>query len=119
MQTKGSILSVILVQARHYAKGEVTIKPDFANLKDSLCRKDADFMYAMLPHELVNPSKKRKADEAPEPAPATPQVQPWPNSKVQTIPTRGMRSSNEFSDQHWKWAQIRRSHESAHFAIYI
>ena len=61
-QAKASILWVILVQARHFAKGETTIKPEFSNLKNCLQRKDADFRYGMVPKNLIS-ERKRKGEE--------------------------------------------------------
>ena len=55
LQTKGSILWVILVQARHFSKGETSVKPEFLNLKDSLC---SEFRYGMVPNSLLSKSEK-------------------------------------------------------------
>ena len=96
MQTKASILWILLLQTRHFAGGNLTTLAEFRNMMDKITAKDCSITHAEVPSAFFTPTdtKKRKIGDVEQPAtptrdrynPAVPPVTPSPERQTRVHP---------------------------------
>jgi hypothetical protein len=73
MQTKASILWILLLQTRHFAGGNLTTLAEFRNMMDKITAKDCNITHAEVPAAFItsSDSKKRKIGDVDTPTTPT------------------------------------------------
>ena len=72
LNTKGSMLWIILLQSRQFALGEVNVLCEFTTMHEDLREKRADIHHSEMPLELILNSTEKEAP--PKPNETTPEV---------------------------------------------
>ena len=65
LNTKGSMLWIILIQYRHLALGEVNVLCEFTTMHEDLHVKRAAIHHSEMPLELISNSTEKEAPQKP------------------------------------------------------